>query len=255
LPAVFSSSASGKSDERDRLPVENKGFAVLYCLNRLFLALATLSTFVEGRTKSCSETLTRFPRNVARVTGTTIRNVVPVSIRVSTVYRAVQFLDLLPDNGKSESSAGDVGDHGTCLSRLNEKRAEGLPPLQVICSVLRYHRMTHGERFYFRYVDLPAPSSETTISILPSLEETTIFIFHTQLSYFLPLLRHFNAVVDTISHQMHERVFHLLQHPPVYFDLAAFRSQFDFFTLRTRRSRTNLGNISSIDKKGSINVS
>ena len=58
---------------------------------------------------------------------------------------------------------------------------------------------------------------------------------------FFPLLRSLNAVIDAISYQVNERIFHFLQDSPIGFDLASNNGQFHVLTAIPAKIANKLG--------------
>ncbi len=147
-------------------------------------------------------------------------------------YRAVELLHLLPDDGQPKSPAGQIGDEGAGRHTRLEHQLQRLPIVEGSYRFRRDLRLFDG-------------GGDNLCNINPSPivghRDLDLAIVRRDLDpdgamgrfvLFLPLRGGFNAMVQTVPHQMDERILELLQNPPVHLDIAAIGRHFRLFPCR-----------------------
>ena len=183
-------------------------------LSAALSTLATRSTAAAGTMNVCPPALTRTPLKVDRVRGSTILNVVPPAVSLATVTVPPSFSTF----SRTMARPSPLPEISVIMGlvdnpELKISSSRSSRPIRSASSCVTTPRCTAAA--VSRAVSIPAPSSATRISIRPESMRETV---HGD----LPALRLvppvslpglFDAVIDTVAHQMDERVLQSLPGP------------------------------------------
>ncbi len=149
---------------------------------------------------------------------------------------ATELLGLLAHDGEAESATGDLGDDGAGREIGLEDQLQRARIVDFFRGLCAQHATLGGSGLEPRHVDAGTIIGEFDAHV------AAVHRCHCELdggarrlAGLLASLRSFNAMVDGVAQQVHQRILHLLEDAPVDFDLAAQQREFHVLALIARQ--------------------